>query len=71
MAAGASGTEAAHIEDEDSLFLATLKDGIEALGGRLEVTAVFPDRRVLLVGEPRSVKSVPSIGAGHQSSREE
>ena len=37
------------IQEEDSLFLATLKDHIEELGGRLEIVAVFPDRRVPLV----------------------
>lgn len=37
------------IAQDDSLFLATLKDGIEELGGRLEVVAVFPDRRVSLL----------------------
>jgi hypothetical protein len=38
------------IDVDDSVYLATLKEGIEALGGRLEVTAVFPDERVQLMG---------------------
>ncbi len=42
-------SEAPHIRDEDSEFLATLRDGIERLGGRLRVTAVFPDRCVPLL----------------------
>ena len=38
-----------HVSEADSLFLATLRQGVEELGGRLEVTAVFPDRRVALI----------------------
>ncbi len=38
------------IADDDSLFLATLREGIEELGGRLEVVAVFPDTTVRLIG---------------------
>ena len=45
-----SQPEVPHITEDDSLFLATLKEGIEELGGRLEVTAVFPDQRVPLLG---------------------
>jgi hypothetical protein len=42
-------TASASIELEDNLYLSTLADGIEMLGGRLEVRAVFPDETVLLV----------------------
>ena len=35
-------------EDED-IYLATLRHYIEALGGRLEITAVFPDETIRLV----------------------
>ena len=38
------------IEEEDSEFLSTLKEGIEELGGRLEVAATFPDRTIQLLG---------------------
>lgn len=31
-------------------YLAVLRQGIEALGGRLEVKAVFPDRTIRVVG---------------------
>jgi hypothetical protein len=38
------------IADDDSLFLVTLREGIEELGGRLEVVAVFPNTTVRLIG---------------------
>jgi hypothetical protein len=41
--------DALRIVDEDSLFLTYLREYIEDMGGRLEVTAVFPDRRVQLL----------------------
>lgn len=43
-------TGAPHIRDEDSLFLSTLKEGVEELGGRLEVAVIFRDRTVQLLG---------------------
>lgn len=47
------------VGDEDSLFLATLREGTEALGGRLEVTAVFPDRRIPLISEGVTTVDLP------------
>lgn len=41
------------IEHEEDLYLSTLRGYVEALGGELEVAAVFPDRRVRLVGSHR------------------
>lgn len=41
----------ATVRDE---YLATLRDGVEALGGRLEVRAVFPDRTITLLGCERA-----------------
>jgi hypothetical protein len=38
-----------HLSEKDSLCLATLRQGVEELGGRLEVAAVFPERRVVLI----------------------
>jgi hypothetical protein len=37
------------VSEADSTFLATLRQRVEELGGRLEVTAIFPDRRVALI----------------------
>lgn len=37
------------VNEADSLYLATLRQGVEELGGRLEVTAIFPDCRVALI----------------------
>jgi DNA-binding XRE family transcriptional regulator len=37
------------IEHEEDLYLSTLRSYVAALGGELELCAVFPDRRVRLV----------------------
>ena len=41
-------------EDTEGVFLATLRGYIEAMGGRLEINAVFPDgTHALLPGQRR------------------
>lgn len=40
------------IEQEDDLYLSTLARYVAALGGHLEVTAVFEDERVTVLREP-------------------
>jgi hypothetical protein len=43
------------LEHKEDLYLSTLRDYVEALGGRLEIYAVFPDQTVSLavpVSEP-------------------
>lgn len=51
---GRSQASVSATERRDDVFLSTLREYVEAIGGRLEVAAVFPDRRVLLrVGEER------------------
>jgi len=37
------------IEHEDDLYLSTLRSYVEALGGELDVTARFPDGRVVKI----------------------
>lgn len=41
-------TNLAHIDPGADLYISAINDYITALGGRLEITAVFPDRRVSL-----------------------
>lgn len=41
--------EISSIEHEEDVYLSTLRDAVEMLGGQLEITAVFPDRKVRLV----------------------
>ncbi|MGH2561345.1 MAG: helix-turn-helix domain-containing protein [Thermomicrobiales bacterium] len=41
------------IEHEEDLYLSTPRAYVTALGGELEVTAVFPERRVALNGARR------------------
>jgi transcriptional regulator with XRE-family HTH domain len=40
------------IESEEDLYLSTLARYVAALGGRLEVNAVFDDETISLLGEP-------------------
>jgi ribosome-binding protein aMBF1 (putative translation factor) len=43
-----SQANVSRIERQQDLYLSTLKHYIEAMGGELELTAVFPDERVEL-----------------------
>ena len=40
------------IEHQDDLFLSTLRSYVEALGGRLELRAVFPDETLVFDADP-------------------
>ena len=42
------------IEQEDDVYLSTLARYIAALGGHLEVHAVFPDETITVLREPNS-----------------
>lgn len=48
-ALGVSQANVSQIEHQDNIYLRTLSSYIEALGGQLEVRAVFPDETVVLV----------------------
>jgi DNA-binding XRE family transcriptional regulator len=45
---GVTQANVSRIEREEDVYLSTLRKYVEALGGRLEVTAVFPDKTVSL-----------------------
>jgi DNA-binding XRE family transcriptional regulator len=45
-AMGVNQGEVSKIEHRTDLYLSTLTEYIEALGGRLEIRAVFPDREM-------------------------
>jgi hypothetical protein len=50
--AGAVGTSQANvwrIEHEEDIYLSTLRRYVDALGGRLEIAAVFPDETIRLM----------------------
>lgn len=56
-ALGVSQANVSRIEHEEDLYLSTLRDYVRALGGSLEINAVFPDSVVSLVaseGEQRA-----------------
>jgi DNA-binding XRE family transcriptional regulator len=46
---GVSQANISRIEHEEDLYLSTLRDYVAALGGRLEINAVFPDGKVTLI----------------------
>ncbi len=45
---GVTQANVSRIEREDDVYLSTLRKYVEALGGRLELTAIFPDKTVRL-----------------------
>ncbi len=49
-ALGVSQSNVSRIERQDDLYLSTLREYVEALGGRLQLAAVFPDQTILLTG---------------------
>ena len=51
---GVTQANVSRIEREDDVYLSTLRKYVEALGGRLELSAIFPDKTVSL---SRSSKS--------------
>jgi hypothetical protein len=56
-----SEAERPKIERRDDLYLSTLRGFVEALGGRLELAAVFPEGRIAISGpreEPTSGHAV-------------
>lgn len=57
-----AAAEMLRIGEEDSLFLDHLRFYIEEMGGHLEVTAVFPDERVQLLGSETKGPMVNTAG---------
>jgi DNA-binding XRE family transcriptional regulator len=51
---GVTQANVSRIEREDDVYLSTLRKYVEALGGRLELSAVFPDKTVSLSGSSRA-----------------
>jgi DNA-binding XRE family transcriptional regulator len=49
-----SQSNVSRIEHEDDLYISTLRGYVEALGGELQLQAVFPDRTVRIVQAPES-----------------
>lgn len=60
-----SQANVSRIERQDDLYLSTLREYVEALGGKLEIRAVFPDRVVTL--DPR--KRPPKRGGKGRAAR--
>ena len=48
----------AHIVREPDLYLTTLRDYLEQIGGELELTAVFDEERIVLVEKQDSKAAV-------------
>jgi hypothetical protein len=47
----ATRTDMSCIEHEEDVYLSTLRDYVEELGGELELSAVFPEGRVTLAAK--------------------
>ena len=61
-AAGVVQANVSRIERQDNLYLSTLREYVEALGGRLQIAAVFPDQTILLTppgGEAPDGEPIP------------
>jgi hypothetical protein len=54
--------KASDAEDTEGVFLATLRGYIEAMGGSLEINAVFPDGTLALLPGPRRWSLMDSNG---------
>jgi DNA-binding XRE family transcriptional regulator len=57
-ALGVSQANVSQIEHQENVYLRTLSNYIAALGGHLEVRAVFPDETVVL-----ALPGLPGVGA--------
>lgn len=54
---GTTQTNVSRIEHERDTYLSTLADYVAALGGRLEVNAVFPDETIQLIAPAERVEA--------------
>jgi hypothetical protein len=54
---GLSQASVSKIERRDDLYLSTLRGFVEALGGRLELAAVFPEGRIAISGPRKAPTS--------------
>ena len=61
-ALGSSQANVSKLERRDDVYLSTLSDYVEALGGRLELRAVFPDQVVAIAV---ATKDAPVTVASH------
>jgi predicted transcriptional regulator len=56
--------------DFDDCELATMRRYVEALGGKLDLVAVFGDKRITIAGaEPTTAKAMPASSALQRASR--
>lgn len=61
---GVSQANVSRIEHEEDVYLSTLRSYVEALGGRLELRAVFPDGIVTIGSDAdeSTLAATPTIG---------
>ncbi|HEV2107270.1 MAG TPA: XRE family transcriptional regulator [Thermomicrobiales bacterium] len=52
QAMNVSQANVSRVEHQEDLYLSTLRGYISALGGNLELTAVFPERRITFTPNP-------------------
>jgi predicted transcriptional regulator len=63
-----SQANVSQIERTQDIFLSTLSRYVAALGGQIEIRAVFPDAVITLVGDEKVTKKVASKGRTTASS---
>lgn len=63
---GVSQANVSRIEHEEDLYLSTLRSYVEALGGRLELRAVFPDEIVTIGSDTDEAALVETPVLRHQ-----
>ncbi len=56
-ALGVTQANVSRIEHQDDLYLSTLREYVEALGGHLQVAAIFDDQTILLTAPGRQTES--------------
>ncbi len=55
-ALGQTQANVSRIEHQDDLYLSTLREYVEALGGRLQISAIFDDQTILLTPPGRQTE---------------
>jgi len=57
-----SQTNVSRVEHERDVYFSTLLSYVEALGGQLEMTAIFPDQRIRLGSDPAALDGTTHAG---------
>ena len=73
-ALGQTQANVSRIEHQDDLYLSTLREYVEALGGRLQIAAIFDDQTILLTSpglQPDAAERPVTVHEPDQPDRQE